>query len=78
MYCVDLPIQINKQNKMCTEKCIMGNEKLRGGKKMAASSRPRCFLTLCKQFQNVLRISSLATKPQFNPNVTQIWTNLYR
>ncbi|XP_075878875.1 large ribosomal subunit protein uL29m [Nelusetta ayraudi] len=45
---------------------------------MAASSRPRCFLTLCKQFQNVLRISSLATKPQFNPNVTQIRTNLYR
>lgn len=33
MYCVDLPIQINKQNKICTEKCIMGNEKLRGGKK---------------------------------------------
>lgn len=55
----------------------MGNEKLRG-KKMAASSRPRCFLTLCKQFQNVLRISSVATKPQFNLNVTQVRITSYR
>lgn len=46
--------------------------------KMAASSTVGRVLSFCKQFQNVLRISSAKNSPQCTSTVIRSQTHLYR